>query len=757
VNGHAGVNQWTTGPLGGTVIDLRIDPTAPERVFVAAPGGVYRSLDHGADWQLVYTDLYPRWIAFDSTTSPATVYVVLHDGVVQSDDGGDTWSDIAEGLPSFGGMDEYAEMIAVAPTNPATLYLGTSDWSVYRTTRGDSSWDTLSLSMGTVKSLELFPEDPEQVLIGIWGGGILLSDDAGDTWNDVSSGLSDLYVHHCTLDPHTPSTMYAAMSGGLYRTNDAGASWSHIGTEIAVPRNVAVDPVSPTTVYVGSRYGGAYRSTDGGDTWSTINEGLPYVSVGSFEVDPATPSTLYAGTSGGVFRSDNGGASWSEANENLVATSGHDFAFDATSINNGFSAVYVATDAVFRSTDAGESWKPVSDGLHDTYVRSLAIDPTSPETMYAGTWGQGMYKTTDGGEVWNPINTGIDPLELYGFVRDIAMDPSDPSILYCTGGRSMYKTTDAGLHWYQIITGLPSSYFLSYSLAIDPVSPATVFLGTHKSIFKTTNGGEQWMPANEGLPEAEIRAIDIDPSNTNNVYAATSDSGVYRSTDGGATWSEANVGIESLWVGALIVDPVRPTTLFAGTSDGVFQSINSAATWTRLNKGLPEGTWITALGLDPNQPERLYAGANNRGVFLIDLDPAVSGFVWNDNDENGQRGELEPSFIGIEVRLLNAAGGQINSTFTDAQGYYSFNDLPWGDYMVEFSSPQGWVFSPATADADDATDSDADPDSGRTAPAYVYAGRIYLSLGAGLMDALLHADDFESGDTTAWTITIPGL
>lgn len=751
----SGVNQWTTGPLGGSVIHLAIDPTTPERVFVAVSSGVFRSADSGDDWQLVYPTIYPRWIAFDPTTDPSTVYVAARDGLFQSDDAGDTWSEISEGLPGFGQPDESPILIEVAPSDPAVIYLGTES-DVYRITRGTSTWETLILPFGHAKTIAIDPVDPDHVVLGMWAAGVLVSHDAGSSWTNASAGLPNLWVHSLSVDTQSSATMYVALAGaGMWKTIDAGETWSGIGGEIDDPRHVIVDPVDPTIVLVGSQGGGVYRSTDAGATWAAINEGLSYMSIQTLAVDPVTNLTLYAGTSGGMFRSDNGGDNWAEKNQSLVATSGNDLALDPTSIHQGFSTAFVATGDVFNSIDGGASWDWVADGLEDTTVDSLAIDYSDSDTIYAGTWGDGVFKTTDAGGSWFPVNGGI--VNGYGFADDIVIDPIDPDTLYCTGRWTVYKTIDGGGSWLPVNTGLPA-YFTSKCLEIDPNAPSTVFVGTGHTIFKTLNGGENWTPANTGLPDTSIPALVVDPSDSQIVYAATSfdtshvaNNGVYRSLDGGATWSGANDGLGNLNVRSLTVDPVRPLTLYAGTFDGIYQSIDGATTWTPMSAGLPEDTIVGALTVDPMQPERLYAGASGRGVFMIDLDPCTEGVAWIDQNEDGIRGESEPPMVGMEVHLLDADGSVIDSTTTDGRGFYSFPGLPWDNYIVEFTPPESWSFTVSTADPDDPSDSDVDPSTGRTAPVYVYAGRIYLSLGAGLIESPMFADGFESGDISRWS------
>ena len=86
--------------------------------------------------------------------------------------------------------------------------------------------------------------------------------------------------------------------------------------------SLAIDPVTPTTLYAGTHDGGVFKSTNGGENWSAVNTGLTNTDVHTLAIDPATPTTLYAGTFGGVFKSTNGGGNWSAVNTGLTNTSG---------------------------------------------------------------------------------------------------------------------------------------------------------------------------------------------------------------------------------------------------------------------------------------------------------------------------------------------------------------------------------------------------------------------------------------------------
>src|SRR5262249_10770840 len=159
---------------------------------------------------------------------------------------------------------------------------------------------------------------------------------------------------------------------------------------------------------------------------------------------------------------------------------------------------------VFKTTDGGTSWNDASSGLpgsNDSFVSTLAIDPRTPSTVYAGTFGGEVFKTTNGGMSWGQGSAGLPG----ALVRDFAIGPAHPSIVYAASSGAIFKTTNGGTSWSDTSNGLPnSSVFVSGSslaaLVIDPHHPNTVYAGLlDEGVFKTTNGGTRWDAASEGL------------------------------------------------------------------------------------------------------------------------------------------------------------------------------------------------------------------------------------------------------------------
>ncbi len=137
----------------------------------------------------------------------------------------------------------------------------------------------------------------------------------------VNSGLPGANILALAVNPVSPQTIYAGTDGnGVYRSNNCGASWTPVNTGLTNPliKSLAIDPAVPQTVYAGTDGGGVFKSTNGGTKWKPVNSGLTCPYIAALVVDPATPETIYAGTiGGGVFRSINGGTSWTAVNKGL--------------------------------------------------------------------------------------------------------------------------------------------------------------------------------------------------------------------------------------------------------------------------------------------------------------------------------------------------------------------------------------------------------------------------------------------------------
>lgn len=301
---------------------------------------------------------------------------------------------------------------------------------------------------GKVLALAITRATPTTLYAGTADGGVFKSTNSGNSWVAANSGIPNLantVIWALAIDPATPATLYAGTYGsGVLKSSDGGTSWvvanSGLPGDVAEKSvfSLAIDPATPTTLYAGTSGGGVFKSTNGGASWNAANLGIPDTRVTVLAIDPATPATLYAGTSDGIFKSANKGTSWTAVSSGGVK---------ALIIDPSTPArIYAAADngdGISRSTNGGVSWSGANSGLPSIMFQSLAIDPASPSTLYVGS-SDGIFKSTNRGTSWVAANSGITTKG----VRALIIDPSTPATLYAgTDEGGVFKSTNAGKTW----------------------------------------------------------------------------------------------------------------------------------------------------------------------------------------------------------------------------------------------------------------------------------------------------------------------
>jgi photosystem II stability/assembly factor-like uncharacterized protein len=658
---QAGIDVWTaTGPEGGTIGALAIDPQNPATLYAVVSGDasnsysnsdVFKSTDAGRSWRAVAVGLPSgaHTLAIDPRNS-AIVYVGTVGGLFKSTDGGGSW---ITSHPSV------SSLIIDAQT-PTTLYAATRSWrgrDILKSTDGGGTWTPINTGLPRfepgdlgISALAIDPQTPTTLYAVDYSRGLFKSLDGGDSWTLVrgcpncGGTVVASVITTLAVDPKTPTILYAGVVSasqfdGFYKSTDGGVSWRAAAAglppspgrpsgRMAPAAVVAIDPQTPTTLYAIS--GGAlFRSVNGADNWSAVDTGPPMARVSALAIDPQTPTTLYVGTSVGLRKSADGGGHWTAINTGLTRLAAGNLTIDPQTPTTLYADGWGA--GVFKSTDGGGSWTSVGAG---PYVAALVIDPQTPTTVYAGGTG-GVFKSTDGGGTWSATNTGLTSRYVGGpFVRDLAIDPLSPSTLYASTDDGVFKSTDGGGSWHAPNAGS------SLVVAIDPQTPTTLYAGfNYGSVYKSTDGGASWFAANAGLPGRacafvpcrEVFSLALDPQNSSTLYAGTF-AGVFKSIDGGGHWT--NTGLTSHAVKALAIDLQTPTTLYAGTAvgpypygavaGGVFTSTNAGASWSALNAGLTSLS-VGALVIDPLSPSTLYAGTGH-GVFVL-RQTTISGAV----------------------------------------------------------------------------------------------------------------------------------
>jgi photosystem II stability/assembly factor-like uncharacterized protein len=317
--------------------------------------------------------------------------------------------------------------------------------------------------------------------------------------------------------------------------------------------------------------------------------------------------------------------------------------------------VYAGTygGGVFKSLNGGDTWQAANQGLGNRYVLSLAVDPQNPEVIYAGTYKGKMYKSVDGGSSWFYSSEGIQPEAI---VYTIAIDPTNTDLIYIgtrgisnNGGAPwrgiVYRSNDGGATWVPRLENIagPSEQDWVYSIVVHPNAPNNVYVASHEhGAYHSDSWGGEWKGINEGIKDGSGRAILVDPQSTDpaGLYMGVwHGAGVYKSVDGGDNWILFDNGVTGAKVYSMAVDPSQSTTLYLSTFNmGVMKTTNGGGEW--FGSGL-RGDGIFTVAVNPEGSQVLFSGTAGDGLY-----GSIDG---GDNWEHSQQGLMASSVTSLLV------------------------------------------------------------------------------------------------------------
>jgi photosystem II stability/assembly factor-like uncharacterized protein len=409
----------TSGPFGGTVTDLKMDPATPTTLYAATEYGVFKTTNNADTWRLTSLSSVDVYATAIDPANPAVVYAATRgQGFFRSTDAGDTWTRTDDPIM----RDVIVYSLVVDPSAPNTIYAGGRRAGVDGFTSGD------------------------------WGGGVFKSTDAGRTWAAQNNGLPEGWVYSLAVDPRVPGRLYAGThSMGVYKSQDGGASWQswsdglvsryHTNPDNMKIRSLAINPNDPDQLLAGTWGGGSvFDSQDGGATWEYTGNGAEPARVRVVAYNPVDPGLIYAGQrEGGVLTKDIGQAGdlW-QPFPNQAQGGWENFsvvlaiAISPTDGRTMFLAVEGA--GVLRSTDGGSTWSLADQGLLATSVTGIAAEGSDPMHLFASTDGAGVFQSLDGGLTWSR-HIWATPWDQ---AQSVAVGPDDRSLYVTTRARKLY-------------------------------------------------------------------------------------------------------------------------------------------------------------------------------------------------------------------------------------------------------------------------------------------------------------------------------
>ena len=621
-----GLNVWNAAPMyGGTIHSVFYNPLDSTTMYASSDGiGLFRSRDGGDTWNYIWsgssgklaidpinpTRMYMRdlrstdegetwtqmpqvWGApYPHPSIAGRVYMINKNtdhfgGVWRSDDFGVNWNASMTGL-----TDLRVSALAFHPTQPETLYAGTTSGNLFMSIDGGANWTFVDKPLDYINTMAVNPNGSHEV----WASNccfcrpsqtVKSTDPALTSWSPVDHGagsLTNIYFAPAAWgEVYSQTVFVTGCFNQLARSMDSGATWDGYmpGQGGDNYENLAMHPTNPQIVYTTSQHEGLYRTTDGCQNWEVSNQGLTALSPRHLAIAPGQPQIVYAVTSIGLSRSINGGQTWDQL---------------------------------------------------ANYDTGIAIDPQDSNHLYAAagtTYGWGVAISHDGGLTWpeEVFTPTTEPYADYNAVLawQLVFQPGQPSTMLSrvtllrfgnppASAVAIYRSIDSGQTWTRATlngqAGLDDSI---YDIAFDAQDPTIAYASTDRNgILRSTDSGATWQRVGENQAELNaVKAIAVEPIAPYRVLVQTATgNGIYLSTDHGQTWNPAPGQINGIMVDKFLFTHDPQPVLYAATSSGLFRSLDSSAGWSRAPGALGQ-TPITALaGETVGDRSVVYVGTN---------------------------------------------------------------------------------------------------------------------------------------------------
>jgi photosystem II stability/assembly factor-like uncharacterized protein len=540
---------------------------------------------------------------------------------------------------------------------------------------------------GRTVDIAALPGDPSTVYMATASGGLWKTTDRGTTWSSIFESGGTLSLGAVALAPSDPNVLYlgtgennprnsASIGDGVYRSTDAGRTWTHTGLESTerVGR-IRVHPTDPDRVYVaalGHAWGdnpdrGVYRSTDGGATWERVLHVDEGTGAADLALHPTNPRILYAamwdyrrqpwtfrsgGPGSGLYRSKDGGDTWERLDD---GTGGRGLpagelgriglAVSADDPDRVFAMIESEDDGVlWRSDDGGDAWRLVTDtsdiNTRPFYYTDVRADPSNANRLFALS--SGLWRSVDGGATWERIARNI-----HGDHQALWIDPEDSDRIINGNDGGFHFSFDGGDTW-DFVNTVPLSQF--YQIGADMREPYTVCGGLQDndvwcgpSATRDVTGSLDgyW---HEIVGPGDGMYVQIDPTDPNVIYTNRQAGNILRvdlrtrearSIDPYPVPLSGSAAAEHPyrfnWNAPIHLSPHDPETVYYG-GNVLFRTRDGGQTWEEISPDLSTGD---SAKLGPSGG----ISADNTGaefhatIYTIAESPVEVGVIWAGTDD----------------------------------------------------------------------------------------------------------------------------
>jgi len=505
---------------------------------------------------------------------------------------------------------------------------------------------------------------PHTYYMGSTGGGVFKTTDDGITWKNISDGFfktgsvgaiavaeSDPNIVVVGMGEHAARGVMTSMGDGVYKSMDAGKTWSHL--ELDKTRHISdvvIHPTNPNIIYVtaqGAQYApskerGIYKTTDGGKTWKNILSVNNTTGASSLSMDMTNPRILYA-------------SMWQHQRYPWVMESGGE--------NSG----------LFKSIDAGTTWTKMKLGLPKDFGKSgISVSRANPDRVFAvieaaGKKG-GVYRSDNAGKTWKQVNSNRVNIARSWYYMEIFADPQNENTVYVLNAPVM-KSIDGG----KSFSNIPVPHGDNHHLWINPTDNKNLINSNDGGANISFNGGKSWSTQQNQATSQFYRVI-TDNLVPYNVYGGQQDNSAIgiasRTNDGGIDWKDwySVAGGESAFIA---FDPDAPELVYGGTYQG------NISTWSRTSREQKSIKEYPELGLSIAPKDSKYRYNWNAPIITSPHDRATvyhagnvvfkttnQGINWTIVSPDLTKNEVEKHGPGGAPYTNEAAGGENYNTLT---------------------------------------------------------------------------------------------